>query len=131
MDVLETPANHIENEAAGENGTGEQEEQQKETSSRNHTSSHPGCTKTHQNTLEHIKNTCSIMRGPTEALASQNCNTKSSTNHKGTPEPEPPEDYSHFRPQPQDHAHRNHQDFPVGLTPQPPMFVDGVFEHAL
>jgi len=29
LDVLETPANHIENEAAGANGTGEQEEQQK------------------------------------------------------------------------------------------------------
>ena len=27
--MLETPANHIENEAAGENGTGEQEEQKK------------------------------------------------------------------------------------------------------
>ncbi len=73
--VLKTPANHIENEAAGENGTGEQEEQKQETSSRNHTSSHPGRTKTHQNTLQHIKNTCSIMRGPTEALESQNLKT--------------------------------------------------------
>ncbi len=94
--MLKTPANQIENEAAGENGTGEQEEQKKETSSRNHASSHPGRTKTHQNTLEHIKNTCSIMRGPTEALESQNCNTKSSTESKGTPEPSRTEDYSHF-----------------------------------
>ena len=45
-------------------------------------------------TQEHITNTCSIFKGTTEANKSQNCNTKSSTNSKGTPEPkpEPPED---------------------------------------
>jgi len=50
-----------------------------------HIRSHPGRTRTLQMTQEHITNTCSIFKGTTEANKSQNCNTKSSTNPKGTP----------------------------------------------
>ena len=64
-------------ELAAANGTGEQVEQRQETSCRNYIRSHPGRTRTHQITLEHIKKTCSIIRGSTEAAKSQKCYTKS------------------------------------------------------
>ena len=90
---LKTPAKHKENKGPGTNGTGEQLDQSKKTRGQK---SHQITPRTHQNTSddsrthqEHVQH----LQGTTEANKSQHCNTKSSTNPKGTPpEPEPPED---------------------------------------
>ncbi len=69
--------------------------------------SYPGRTRTHQITQEHIKNTYGIIRGPTEVLISQKCNTKSSTQPKGT-RPRHRSTNQAPEPQRQDHARRSH-----------------------
>jgi len=90
---------------SGTNGTGEQHHQRKRTGGRKSNQITP---RAHQNTSELVQEAPERPHDLAEPLFKSFRQHSFAPTPKGTRRPEPEEDYSHSRPQPQDHVRRSH-----------------------